>query len=143
MRKGARGGLSDVLSGRKPYVVSAAHAPGGPPRHDSNKIAAPSKPETLGWNIPTPITGDIAAEVARLKRRDGPILQVHGSCELIQTLLSHNLVDELRLWTFPVVLGAGKRLFGNGTVPADFKLVKTDSTPNGVVMGIYKRMARP
>ena len=129
----------DVLFGRKTYDVFAAHASEGHPMHDLNKIVATSNPETLGWNNSTPIIGDIAAEVARLKQQDGPLLQVHGSCELLQTLLSHNLVDELRLWTFPVVLGAGKRLFGNGAIPADFHLVKTDNTPNGVIMGIYRR----
>lgn len=131
----------DVLFGRNTYDVFAAYATDDYPMHNFNKIVATSKPETLGWNNSTPITGDIAAEVARLKQQDGPLLQVHGSCELVQTLFSQNLVDELRLWTFPVVLGAGKRLFGSGAVPADFKLVKTDSTSNGVIMGIYRRIA--
>ena len=131
----------DVLFGRNTYDVFSAHATDDHPMHNFNKIVATSKPETLSWNKSTPITGDIAAEVSRLKKQDGLLLQVHGSCELVQTLLSHDLVDELRLWTFPVVLGAGKRLFGSGAVPAKFKLVKTDNTPNGVVMGIYRRNA--
>ena len=131
----------DVLFGRTTYDVFAAHATDDHPMHNFNKIVATSKPETLSWNNSTPITGDIAAEVSRLKQQEGPLLQVHGSCELIQALLSHNLVDELRIWTFPVVLGAGKRLFGIGAVPAEFKLAKTDSTSNGVVMGIYRRIA--
>ena len=130
----------DVLFGRSTYDVFAAYATDDHAMHNFNKIVATSKPETLGWNNSTPITGDIAAEVARLKQQDGPLLQVHGSCELIQTLLSHKLVDELRLWTFPVIVGSGKRLFGTGTVPADLKLVKTDNTSNGVVMGIYRRI---
>lgn len=129
----------DVLFGRNTYDSFAAHLTDNHPMHDSNKIVATSRPETLAWNNSTPISGDIAAEVAHLKQQDGLLLQVHGSCELIQMLLSHNLIDELRLWTFPVVLGSGKRLFGNGAVPANFKLVKTDSTSNGVVMGIYRR----
>lgn len=131
----------DVLFGRNTYDVFAAHATDDHPMHNFNKIVATSKPDTLGWNNSTAITGDIAAEVARLKDQDGPLLQVHGSCELIQTLLSHNLVDELRLWTFPVVVGSGKRLFGEGTIPAELKLSKTDSTSNGVIMGIYRRVA--
>lgn len=131
----------DVLFGRNTYDAFAAYATDDHPMHNFKKIVATSKPETLGWNNSTPITGDIAAGVARLKEQDGPLLQVHGSCELVQTLLSHNLVDELRLWTFPVVLGAGKRLFGSGAVPVNFKLVKTDNTSNGVVMGIYRRIA--
>jgi dihydrofolate reductase len=130
----------DVLFGRTTYDVFAAYATDDHPMHSFNKFVVTSDPETLGWNHSTPISGDVAAEVARLKQQDGLLLQVHGSCELIQTLLSHDLVDELRLWTFPVVLGAGKRLFGSGAVPADFKLLKTDHTSNGVVMGIYRRV---
>ena len=68
-------------------------------------------------------------------------MQVHGSCGLVQTLLAHDLIDELRLWTFPVVLGAGKRLFGSGALPQAFRLVRTGSTANGVVMGIYRKPA--
>ncbi len=128
----------DVLLGRNTYDVFAAHAKTDHPMHGFKKIVATSNPDTLDWNNSIAITGDIAAEVARLKREDGPLLQVHGSCELIQTLLSHNLVDELRLWTFPVVLGAGKRLFGNSSIPAELALKKTDRTPSGVVMSIYR-----
>ena len=69
------------------------------------------------------------------------MLQVHGSWRLIQTLLEHDLIDEFRLWTFPVTLGDGKRLFGAGTTPGDLSLVKTGATANGVVMGIYRRRA--
>ena len=129
----------DVLFGRHTYDVFAAYASGDHPMHHFKKFVATSKPETLNWNNSMAITGDIATEVARLKQAAGPLLQVHGSCELIQTLLSHDLVDELRIWTFPVIVGAGKRLFGAGAVPTDLKLVKTDSTSNGVVMGIYRR----
>jgi dihydrofolate reductase len=130
----------DVLFGRKTYDAFAAHATGDHPMHTFKKIVATSKPETLSWNNSTAITGDIAAEVTHLKKQGGPLLQVHGSHELIQTLLSHDLVDELRLWTFPVVLARGKRLFGSGGVPANFRLLRTDSTPNGVIMGIYRRI---
>jgi dihydrofolate reductase len=129
----------DVLFGRKTYDVFAAHATDNHPMHNFNKYVATSRPETLDWHNSTPITGDIAAGIARLKEQDGRLLQVHGSCELAQTLLAHDLVDELRLWIFPIVLGAGKRLFGSGAVPADFNLVKTDNTSNGVVMAIYRR----
>jgi dihydrofolate reductase len=130
----------DVLFGRNTYDLFAAHATDDHPMHNFNKFVATSKPETLGWNNSTPLAGNIAAEVARLKQEDGPLLQVHGSWKLVQMLLSNHLVDELRLWMFPVVIGAGKRLFGSGTVPEIFELVKTDSTPNGVVMGIYRRI---
>ena len=130
----------DVLFGRKTYDSFAAVATSDHPMHGSRKIVATSKPETLGWNNSVAISGDIAGEVARLKTQAGPLLQVHGSCELVQTLLSHDLVDEIRLWTFPVLVGSGKRLFGPTTIPLNLKCVKTASTPNGVVMGIYRRV---
>ncbi len=129
----------DVLFGRKTYDVFAAHAGDDHPMHQMKKYVATSAPSTLGWNNSVPITGNIPEEVGRLKEQDGPLLQVHGSCELVQALLAHDLVDELRLWVFPVVVGAGKRLFGGGSVPADFSLRKTDHTSIGVLMGIYTR----
>jgi len=129
----------DVLFGRNTYDVFSAHATENHPMHGFKKYVVTSKPENLEWNNSTAITGDIAAEVKMLKQQDGPLLQVHGSCELIQTLLENDLVDELRLWIFPVVLGAGKRLFGSGSIPAKFNLMKTDSTPKGVIMGLYER----
>lgn len=138
VRKEAMAEPYDVLFGRNTYDAFAAHATDAHPMHNFKKIVATSKPETVGWNNSTPITGDIATEIASLKQQDGPLLQVHGSCELVQTLLSHNLIDELRLWTFPVILGSGKRLFGSGTMPTEFTLQKTGSTSNGVVMGIYR-----
>ncbi|MBT8470068.1 MAG: dihydrofolate reductase family protein [Deltaproteobacteria bacterium] len=102
-------------------------------------VATSSATRPLEWRSATRVTGDVATEVAGLKARDGLLLQVHGSWQLIQTLLEHDLVDELRLWTFPVVLGGGKRLFAQGSTPADFKLLRTGCTPNGVTMGIYRR----
>lgn len=131
----------DALFGRKTYDVFSAHATINHPMHNLKKIVATSKPDTLSWNNSTAITGDIAAQVRKLKQTDGPLLQVHGSCELIQALLENELVDELRLWIFPIVLGTGKRLFGSGSVPAKFKLTKTDCTANGVMMGLYERSA--
>ena len=77
---------------------------------------------TVEWNNSTLITGDVAEYVAGVKRHDGPEIQVHGSPGLIQTLLEHDLIDEHRLWIFPVVIGTGKRLFGEGTIPAALKL---------------------
>jgi len=127
----------DVLFGRNTYDVFAAHAGDDHPMNKLKKIVATSNPETLGWQNSVPITNNIPAEIRALKQQDGPPIQVHGSCGLIQTLLANRLVDELRLFTFPVVLGEGKRLFGNGATPAGFELVRTDSTPGGIVMGIY------
>lgn len=131
----------DALFGRNTYDVFSAHATPDHPMHSLKKIVATSKPDTLGWNNTSAITGDIAVEVRKLKQQDGPLLQVHGSCELIQTLLENDLVDELRLWTFPVVVGSGKRLFGSGAISAKFDLMKTDCTSSGVIMALYKRSA--
>ena len=104
-----------------------------------NKYVATSNPSGLTWQNSVPLTGDVPAEIGKLKEGNGPLIQVHGSCQLIQTLLSHDLIDQIRLWTFPVVVGGGKRLFRQGSAFADLNLVKTDTTSNGVVMGIYRR----
>ena len=139
----------DLLFGRKTYDMFAAHFPNADDDNPVAKklnnatkfVATKSTKNNFEWQNTTPIRGDVITEVSRLKAQDGPLLQIHGSCGLIQTLLAHNLIDEFRLWTFPVVLGSGKRLFGQGTVPADLKLVKTSNTANGVIMGIYRRIA--
>jgi RibD C-terminal domain len=74
----------------------------------------------------------------RLKREPGNELQVHGSGELIQTLLAQHLIDELRLWIFPVLLGTRKRLFANGTVPVRLKLVETRISSTGTVLQVHQ-----
>lgn len=135
----------DLLFGRKTYESFAAHFPNvsNDPHADkfnnATKFVVTSTLTKFEWKNSVRITGDIAAEVSKLKGQDGPLLQVHGSSELIQTLLAHDLIDEFRLWTFPVVVGSGKRLFGEGSARTDLKLVKTRFTSNGVVMSIYRR----
>jgi dihydrofolate reductase len=91
------------------------------------------------WNNSTLIQGDVAEAVAKLKEEPGAEIQVTGSGELIQTLIEHDLVDEYRLWVFPIVLGEGKRLFAGGTVPAALKLVDTKSSTTGVAIHTYER----
>lgn len=129
----------DVLFGRRTYDVFAAHASEDHPMHHARKFVATSNPQTLKWHNSTPITGDIAAGVAHLKEQDGPLLQVHGSAQLIQTLLAHDLIDEFRIWTFPVVVGSGKHLFEPGTPPANLRLIKSEAGPTGVTMSILRR----
>ena len=92
----------------------------------------------LDWGPVVHLDGDAGEAVAALKRSDGPELQVHGSGDLIQTLLRLSLVDEFHLWVFPVVLGTGKRLFADGAVPAGLKLVDTKVSTTGVVIGTYE-----
>jgi dihydrofolate reductase len=136
----------DLLLGRKTYESFAAYwpqvdnDPAADKLNNATKFVATSTLSELEWKNSIRITGDIAAEVSRLKDQDGPLLQIHGSWQLIQTLLAHELIDEFRLWTFPLVVGPGKRLFGQETVPTDLTLVKTKTTSNGVMMSIYSRV---
>ena len=92
----------------------------------------------LEWSHSVLMEGDVATSIAALKQEDGPELQVHGSGNLIQTLLRHNLIDQYRLWVFPLVIGSGKRLFAEGAIPAGLKLVDSVVSTTGVVMGTYE-----
>ena len=134
----------DLLLGRKTYDIFAAFWPnasddaGGKPLNDATKYVASRSQPTLAWGPSVLIEGDAADGVAALKNGNGPALQVHGSGNLIQTLLRHNLVDEFRLWVFPVVIGSGKRLFADGTIPAGLKLIDSKISTTGVVIGTYE-----
>ena len=86
-----------------------------------------------------PRKGDVVAEIETLKQQDGPMLQVHRSSNLIQTLVANDLADELWSEVFPVMLGRGKRLFGEGTIPAAFKLTDSKVSPSGVIIASYRR----
>ena len=118
----------ELLLGRGTYEIFAAHWPydEGPIADQLNgtrKHVASTTLERVEWSNSTLIPGDVADYVATLKRQDGPEIQVHGSPGLIQTLLEHDLIDEFRLWIFPLVIGTGKRFFGDGTLPAALELV--------------------
>ncbi|MDQ3615676.1 MAG: dihydrofolate reductase family protein [Actinomycetota bacterium] len=134
----------DLVLGRKTYDVFAAHWPhateedGAKPLNDATKYVASRSRLTLEWRNSVLIEGDAAAGIATLKKQDGPELQVHGSGNLIQTLMPHNLVDEYRLWVFPLVIGSGKRLFSEGTIPSGLKLVDSKVSSTGVVIGTYE-----
>jgi dihydrofolate reductase len=134
----------DLLLGRKTYDIFAAYWPhasdeaGAKPLNDATKYVASRSHPTLEWSESVLIEGDAAEGIADLKKQDGPELQVHGSGNLIQTLLRNNLVDEFRLWVFPLVIGSGKRLFSDGTIPAGLKLVDSTVSSTGVVMGTYQ-----
>jgi dihydrofolate reductase len=137
----------DLLLGRKTYEIFAAYWPYV--KTDKDPIAAginsakkyvASKTLTkLDWNNSEVIQGDVAEEVEKLKEQDGPEIQVHGSGDLIQTLLKHDLIDELKLKIFPITLGRGKRLFAEGTIPVGFKLLGSGSSPGGVIIASYVR----
>jgi dihydrofolate reductase len=134
----------DLVLGRKTYDIFAAHWPhvsdedGGKPLNDATKYVASRSHPKLEWDKSVLIDGDAADGVAALKEEDGPELQVHGSGNLIQTLLRHNLVDQYRLWVFPLVIGSGKRLFAEGTIPSGLKLVDSIVSTTGVMIGTYE-----
>jgi dihydrofolate reductase len=91
------------------------------------------------WEKSVFLSGNVPDEITKLKGGEGPDLQVHGSAELIQTLLEHDLVDEFWLKIFPVTLGTGKRLFAQGTIPAAYTLVDSKTSPSGVIVATLKR----
>lgn len=91
------------------------------------------------WNNSHLLKGNVAEEVAKLKAEDGGEIQVHGSGNLLQTLLKNDLIDTLRIWQFPVVIGTGKRMLGEGTIPCAFRLVDAQQTATGAVLHVYER----
>ena len=134
----------ELLLGRGTYEIFAAHWPydEGPIADQLNrtrKHVASTTLEKAEWNNSILITGDVAGYVTRLKDEDGPEIQVHGSPGLIQTLLEHDLIDEYRLWIFPVAIRTGKRFFGGGTIPAAFKLLDSKVSKTGVTVNTYER----
>ncbi|HSA96739.1 MAG TPA: dihydrofolate reductase family protein [Acidobacteriota bacterium] len=137
----------DLLLGRKTYEIFAGYWPkqkteGDPIASGLNratKYVASTTLRTLDWGPSRLLAGDVAAEVRGIKSGDGPDLQVHGSGGLIQMLLKNDLVDELWLKTFPLTLGPGKRLFGEGVMPASFKLLESRTSPSGVAIANFAR----
>jgi dihydrofolate reductase len=145
-------GADALLLGRKTYEIFAAHWPRVDEHHEHSEMAVKlnSMPkyvasrtlDRLDWNNSTLLAGDTAAAVEKLKA-DIPEILVAGSCDLLQTLIARDLVDEFVLWTFPVVLGTGKRLFGQGAVPAGLKLVDSTTSSTGVAIHTYERTGPP
>ncbi len=139
------------LLGRKTYEIFAAHWPRitdpsdgvAGPLNRLPKYVASRTLDKVEWQKSTLIRGDVAKQVAELRRRHAREIQVHGSGDLAQTLIANDLVDEYRLWTFPVVLGSGKRLFGSGAVPAALTLAATKATSTGVLVNTYRRSGKP
>ncbi|KAA0092027.1 dihydrofolate reductase [Mycolicibacterium sp. P1-18] len=134
----------DLVLGRRTYDIFAAHWPrateedGAKPLNEATKYVASRRRPTLEWQNSVLLDEDVPAAIATLKATDGPELQVHGSANLLQTLMRHELVDEYRLWVFPVVVGTGKRLFADGVVPASLQLVESTVSTTGVVIGTYR-----
>ncbi len=132
----------DLLLGRHTYELFAQHNAKGDienPLNRYTKYVVTNSLTNLKWENSIRVSGNIIKSVEQLKNQPGPLLQVHGSWQLVNTLLKYELVDELRLWTFPVVLGKGKRLFDEVGQSKKFKLIKSKTTDNGVVMSIYRK----
>ena len=132
----------DILLGRKTYEIFAAHwpysnEPGAEQLNQARKYVASRTLNRVDWNNSTLIKGDVVQEIRKLKEQDGPEIQVHGSSNLIQTLLKSNLIDQLHMWIFPVVIGKGKRLFDQGTIPSSLKLTDSKTSSTGVILATY------
>jgi dihydrofolate reductase len=133
----------DLLLGRKTFEIFASYWPHHPEEgagiNNATKYVASNMLTKHEWEKSVFLKGDVVEEIRKLKEQDGLDLQVHGSSNLIQTLLAHNLVDEFWLKIFPVTLGMGKRLFDTGTIPASYTLVESKSSPSGVIIASFKR----
>ncbi|MBW8682883.1 dihydrofolate reductase family protein [Chitinophaga rhizophila] len=132
----------DLLLGRRTYEIFAAHWPYqqddiGNLFNRIEKYVVSSGSLELTWDHSTHITGDVVAELEKLRAQDGPNLLVHGSSRLVQSLLAHQLVDELHTWIYPLTIGQGKRLFQEGTQPQQWKVVDTIVSPQGVMVISY------
>lgn len=146
----------DLLLGRRTYDIFAAHWPHvqtDPTASNFDalnreiatlfngvtKYVATHAPETLSWQNSQALGEDVVGTLRALKQTDGPDLLTQGSSALIQTLLAHDLIDEIRLLIYPLLLGRGKRLFGEGIPPAAFTLTKATTSPSGVLIATYAR----
>ena len=136
----------DLLLGRKTFEIFASYWPQhkeeGAGINNAVKYVASNTLKESTWEKTVFLSGDIVTEIQKIKNTDGPDIQVHGSGHLIQTLLKHDLIDELWLKIFPVVLGSGKRLFGEGTMPAAFTLTESKTSPSGIIIANFKRAGK-
>ena len=141
-------GEFDLLLGRRTYQIFTGYWPHhgenpiGKAFNQAKKYVVTRTLDHLDWKPSQRIAGDVVEELRRLKASNGPPLHVWGSSELLQTLIAADLVDEHRIWVFPVVLGEGKRLFQNGVPPRGFTLVETRSTPRGILANTYHPAGR-
>lgn len=133
-----------MVLGRRTYDIMAAHWPhaseeeGAQIFNGATKYVASRGRPTLDWENSVLLEGDAADALAELKKEDGPELQVIGSADLIQSLLMAGIVDEYRLWIFPLVIGSGKTLFGRGTIPSGLRLADSTLSTTGVLIATYE-----
>ncbi|MBI4978606.1 MAG: dihydrofolate reductase family protein [Spirochaetes bacterium] len=135
----------ELLLGRRTYEIFAAHWPKTKDDpvvaerfNGTKKYVVAHAPMTLSWQNSVQISGDVVERITMLKRGPGPDLWVHGSGNLIQTLLEHHLIDRMHIWTFPVTTGIGKRLFMDGTQAEGLKLIDSKSSTTGVIIATYE-----
>ncbi|MCL4364593.1 dihydrofolate reductase family protein [Patescibacteria group bacterium] len=135
-----------LLLGRKTFEIFSSYWPqheqGWPGVNEAEKYAVSKKLKKITWKNTTLINKNVVEEIKKLKKKKGPDLQVYGSGDLVQTLLKHDLVDEFWLKIFPLILGKGKHLFGNGATPAAFELIGSKVSPSGVIFANYRRSGR-
>lgn len=148
MMDGFLGRPFDLLLGRRTYEIFAAYWPfvsGGPEQpiaklfNPARKYVVSTTLKKLEWENSRLVQGDAVKGIQALKQEAGPEIQVHGSANLLQTLLRHDLLDAMRVWTFPLTLGRGKRLFDGGAVPAAFRLTGCQYSTTGVIVADYER----
>jgi dihydrofolate reductase len=135
-------GEFDMLLGRRTYEIFAAYWPNqsgaiAKAFNQATKYVVTRSLDRLDWEQSQRIDGDVVDKLRQLKASHGPALHIWGSGELLQTLIAAELVDEYRIWVFPLVLGEGKRLFEKGVPPRGLTLVETRSTPSGVLVNTY------
>ncbi len=134
---------ADLLLGRKTFEIFASYWPQHedewPGINSRTKYVASNTLKSHEWKNSVFLSGDVVDKVRKLKQQDGPDLQVHGSADLIQTLMQNDLVDEFWLKIFPVTIGTGKKLFDKGTIPAAFTVTESKTSPSGVVVLSLKR----
>jgi dihydrofolate reductase len=135
----------ELLLGKRTYDIFAAFWPNtdqdqsvAKPFNETKKYVVSHSPAELAWQNSILVTGNVVEDIKKLKTMDAPDLWVHGSGNLIQTLLKNDLIDRMLIWTFPVTLGAGKRLFAEGTRPLGFKQVDRKSSTTGVTIAEYE-----
>jgi|SRR5579864_5565484 len=138
------GSRFDLLLGRKTYQIFAAHWPratdeeAAGPLNKATKYVVSNTLDRADWGPSQILRGDVVPQIQHLKEQDGPELQVHGSSVLVQTLMKHSLIDQYNLMIFPVVLGHGKRLFGEGAIPAGWRQTFCSAASSGVIIATYE-----
>ena len=135
----------ELLLGRRTYDIFASYWPTATsdqnvalPFNRTIKYVVSHESIELTWENSRLITGDVVPQIRQLKEQDGPDLWVHGSGNLIQTLLEHDLIDRMLVWTFPVTIGSGRRLFAEGAQPREFQLADSKISTTGVVIATYE-----